>query len=281
MSILIADSGSTKTQWCWLQNGKKKKWQTSGLSPYFLSQQEMQGVVLKGLGRKFITEAVSQVFFYGTGCAGEENNKQMVRMLKQVFKKARIVVKSDLFGAAIALCGNEKGVACILGTGSNSCFFNGKKIVSNSPGLGYVLGDEGSGASMGKKLLQYFLYNTMDADLYDRFKSAYPNLDAAAILDAVYRKPLPNRYLASFTPFLADNRGHFMVENIIEDAFAEFFFQHLFKYRGTWTSPVHFTGSIAYVFRDVLKELCHSYEIKPGKILKDPMEGLIGFHSKK
>ena len=180
-------------------------------------------------------------------------------------------------GAAVALCGPEKGVACILGTGSNSCYFNGKKIVKNSPGLGYVLGDEGSGAYLGRKIIQYFLYNTFEPDLMDRFNAKF-NVSSADILNAVYKQPLPNRYLASFVPFLSENRGHFMIENIIEDGFNDFFFNHIYKYRESWTNPVHFVGSVAYAFRDVLKDLCHSYELQLGNVLKDPMEGLIKFH---
>ena len=180
-------------------------------------------------------------------------------------------------GASKALCGDKKGVACILGTGSNSCYFNGKKIINNSPGLGFILGDEGSGAYMGKKVVQYFLYNTFDPDLMDRFMAKY-NTDSATILDAVYRQPLPNRYLASFVSFLIENRGHFMIENIIEDSFNDFFFTHICKYKESWTLPIHFTGSVAFGFKDVLKQMCQSYELELGNVLKQPMDGLIKYH---
>jgi hypothetical protein len=143
--------------------------------------------------------------------------------------------------------------------------------------LGYVLGDEGSGAYLGKKVLQYFLYQTFDPELMDRFRSTY-QLTSADILDAVYKQPLPNRYLAGFARFLADNRGHYMIENIIEDGLNDFFFQHLYKYRESWTLPIHFVGSIAFGFKDVLIELCSSYEIELGKVLKTPMDGLIQYH---
>jgi N-acetylglucosamine kinase-like BadF-type ATPase len=218
-----------------------------------------------------------EIFFYGTGCSNPANANIVKNAIRQHFKKTTIKIEHDLMGAAKALCGNEKGVACILGTGSNSCFYNGKKIVKNSPGLGYVLGDEGSGAYMGKKVIQYYLYNTFDEDLMERFKAKF-NTNAVEILEAVYKKPLPNRYLASFAIFLAENRGHFMIENIIEDGLNDFFFNHVYKYRESWTMPIHFIGSIAFGFKDVLKDLCNSYELQLGRVLKNPMEGLIKYH---
>jgi N-acetylglucosamine kinase-like BadF-type ATPase len=187
-------------------------------------------------------------------------------------------VQTDLMAAARAVCGNEKGIACILGTGSNSCYYNGKKIVKNSPGLGYVLGDEASGAYLGKKVLQYYLYNTFDEDLRSRFDARFVT-NTVEILDNVYKKPLPNRYLASFTLFLAENRGHYMIENIIEDGLNDFFFQHLCKYAEVWKYPVSFVGSVAHGFQDVLKDLCSSYEFELGTVLKNPMEGLVNYHS--
>ena len=220
------------------------------------------------------------VYYYGTGCSSIENAKSVKQALKKTFAKATIFVDTDLMGAAKALCGNEKGIACILGTGSNSCYYNGKKIIKNSPGLGFILGDEGSGAYMGKKVVQYYLYNTFDPDLMDRFNAKY-NTNKMEILDAVYKHPLPNRYLAGFVTFLIENRGHFMIENIIEDAFNDFFFNHIYKYRESWTSPINFIGSVAFGFKDVLKEMCNSYELQLGRVLKNPMDGLAKFHGEK
>lgn len=278
-SILIADSGSTKTDWCLLHAGKKKKIITQGLSPYFLGPEEISGVLKEELVPKLKEEKMDEIFFYGTGCSQPENRAIVKKALKNVFIGVKTDVQHDLTGAARALCGNEKGIACILGTGCNSCYYNGKKIVSNSPGLGYVLGDEGSGAYLGKKVVQYYLYNTFDEDLMERFKAKY-NYTAGDILNAVYKMPLPNRFLAQFAVFLAENRGHYMIENIIEDGFNDFFFNHVYKYKESWSLPIHFTGSIAFGFKDVLKELCNSYELQLGKILKNPMEGLIKYHQR-
>jgi N-acetylglucosamine kinase-like BadF-type ATPase len=281
MSVkLIADSGSTKTEWCWVNGKEKKTFYTQGLSPYFLSSEQIEYIIEAELMPKLKKyKQPDEVFFYGTGCSNPENVKLVKKAILQIFPRAVVTVNHDLMGAARALCGDQKGIACILGTGSNSCYFNGKKIMKNSPGLGFILGDEGSGAYLGKKVIQYFMYNTFDADLMDRFRAKF-NTSADEVLTAVYKKPLPNRYLASYAIFLAENRGHYMIENIIEDGFNDFFFNHIYKYRESWTMPIHFVGSVAYGFRDVLKEMCDGYELQLGKVLKKPMDGLVKFHAK-
>jgi len=280
MSIkLIADSGATKTTWCLLENNKKKTLSTQGLSPYFLNTEQIEQIVSSEIQSKLKGIEPGEIFFYGTGCINPGNEKLVKKALRNLFPTSAINVTSDLMGAAKALCGDQKGVACILGTGSNSCYYDGKKIIKNSPGLGFILGDEGSGAYMGKKVVQYYLYNTFDPDLMDRFNAMF-NTNSAEILEAVYKKPLPNRYLASFVQFLVENRGHYMVENIIEDSFNDFFFHHVYKYKQSWTMPINFVGSVAFGFKGVLKEMCNSYELQLGKVLKNPMDGLIKYHSK-
>jgi glucosamine kinase len=275
---LIADSGATKAEWCLIGGAKKKTVITQGISPYFLNQQQIAELLRKELLPKLKNTVPDEVYYYGTGCSNPANVITVKKAILNVFPTARAEVNHDLMGAARALCGRQKGIACILGTGSNSCYYNGKKIVNNSPGLGYVLGDEGSGAYLGKKVVQYYLYKTFDPDLMDRFNAKY-NTSAVEILDAVYKKPLPNRYLAQYAAFLAENRGHFMVENIIEDGFNDFFFNHICKYRESWMLPISFIGSVAYGFRDVLQEICNAYELELGTVMKAPMDGLIKFHS--
>jgi N-acetylglucosamine kinase-like BadF-type ATPase len=275
---LIADSGATKAEWCLVGAGKKKTVFTQGISPYFMNQQQIVELIKAELLPKLKGVKVAEVYYYGTGCAGAANAKIVQKALASTFEKAKIEVTHDLMGAARALCGHDKGIACILGTGSNSCYFNGKKIMKNSPGLGYVLGDEGSGAYLGKKVVQYFLYGTFDEELRSRFDAMFLTTNAE-ILENVYKKPLPNRYLAGFTKFLAENRGHYMIENIIEDGLNEFFFQHLCKYPEVWKMPVHFAGSVAFGFKDVLANLCNSYEFELGRVMKNPMEGLVRYHS--
>lgn len=275
---LIADSGATKCEWLLLNNSSKKTIITSGISPYFLNGQQIVELLQKELLPKLKNVEAEDVHFYGTGLSNPNNAKIIANSLKQLFHKAKIAVDTDMLAAARALCGNEKGIACILGTGSNSCYYNGKKIVKNRPGLGYVLGDEGSGAYLGKKVIQYYLYNTFDEDLKALFDAKYVTTPSQ-ILENVYKKPLPNRYLATFAIFLTENRGHYMIENIIEDSFNDFFFHHLYKFRESWKYPVNFIGSVAFGFKDVLQDLCNSYQLKLGKVLKNPMAGLAKFHA--
>jgi len=280
MSIkLIADSGATKAEWCLIDGKKKKTIFTQGLSPYFLSAEQIQKIIKEEVKAKIKQIEPDEIFFYGTGCISTDNIKLIKNALKQVFPATKkINVDNDIIGAAKGLIGDKKGIVCNLGTGSFCCYFNGKKIVKNSPGIGYVLGDEGSGAYLGKKVVQHFLYNTFDEDLMDRFNAKF-NTNRQDILDHVYRKPFPNRYLASFTIFLAENRGHYMIENIIEDGFNDFFFNHVYKYRESWTLPINFIGSVAFGFKDVLKDMCGSYELQLGKVIKKPMDGLVKFHN--
>ena len=276
-SKLIADSGATKAEWVLIHNGKKRTLFTQGISPYFLSSAEIADLLKKELVTKLKGAEPDEIYYYGTGCANPANAKIVKQALKKTFPEADIEVQTDLMAAARSVCGREKGIACILGTGSNSCYYNGKKIVKNSPGLGYVLGDEGSGAYLGKKVIQYYLYNTFDEDLRARFDAKFVTTQLE-ILNNVYKKPLPNRYLATFTMFLAENRGHYMIENIIEDGLNDFFFQHLCKYAEVWKLPVSFVGSVSYGFKDVITDLCSAYEFDLGTILKNPMEGLLKFH---
>lgn len=273
---LIADSGSTKAEWCLINDSKLKTINTPGISPYFLSATAIKNLLEKNLIPK-IKVQVDEIHFYGTGLFDPDNVKMIKKVLKQLFPDSKVYADHDMTGAARALCGREKGIACILGTGINSCYYDGKKIRQNRPGLGYVLGDEGSGAYLGKKIIQYYLYEIFDEDLKYRFNKKY-NISRAGILDNVYRQPFPNRYLASFALFLAENRGHYMIENILEDGLNDFFFYHLVKYPEVWKMPVNFVGGVAHGFRDVLKQLCSSYEFELGKVLKKPMDGLLEYH---
>ena len=275
---LIADAGATKTEWCVLQNGKVKTYLTAGISPYFLDSLQIIDLLRKELLPKLKGMAFDNLYYYGTGCINPANNNMVKKSLQKVFPGTRVAVTHDVDAAAKGLCGHQKGIACILGTGSSSCYYDGKKIRKNSPGLGYALGDEGSGAYLGKKVIQYYLYNTFDEDLRARFDAAYVTT-AAEILENVYKKPLPNKYMASFARFLADNRGHYMIENIIEDGLNDFFFTHLCKYQEAWKYPISFVGGVAYGFRDVLMDLCDSYSFGFGKVLQKPMNGLVEYHS--
>ncbi len=277
MAILIADSGSTSCDWCFVQGDKKQKFSTIGISPYFLSLTEIIKVFAT-VKAKIKNTPLEYIYFYGTGLSNKKNVTIIKSTLKTTFPKTKLEIKTDLLGAARSLLQNEKGIACILGTGSNVGFYNGKKVLKTSPALGFVLGDEGSGAYLGKKVLQYYLYKTFDDELRIAFEKKY-NTTVSEILDSTYKQPLPNKYLASFATFLSENRGHFMIENIIEDGLHDFIYQHLYKFGESWTYPISFTGSIAYTFKDVIKEIFNLYELKLGKIIKKPIDGLVVFHN--
>lgn len=250
---------------------------TQGISPYFLNGDQIRELLVRELLPSLGKASVDEVHYYGTGCNAKVNVLMVTRTLKGLFPSAKVAVHNDLLAAARALCGRSGGVACILGTGSNSCYFNGRRIVRNSPGLGYILGDEGSGAYLGRKVVQHYLYGVFDDDLRARFDARYAT-NASEILDNVYKKPLANRYLASFTMFLVENRGHYMVENIIEDGLNDFFFQHVSRYPESRRLPVHFVGSVAHGFGDVVTRLCLQYDMTPGRMLRNPMEGLLDYH---
>ncbi|HEY0608115.1 MAG TPA: N-acetylglucosamine kinase [Chitinophaga sp.] len=275
---LIADSGSTKADWSLLTATDHFRYQTQGISPFFLTAPQVREILEKELRPNLPPDIeVEEIHYYGTGCSQPKSIQIMQEALQAVFPAAAIAVSHDLMAAAHALCQHSPGIASILGTGSNSCYYDGNTIVSNNPGLGFILGDEGSGAYLGRKLLQYYCYNSFDEELRARFDAKY-HTNKDEILENVYRRPMANRYLAGFTVFLSENRGHFIVENILEDGLNDFFFNHIYKYSQSWTHPLHFTGSIAWHFRDVLQALCELYELQLGSVLRNPMEGLIKFH---
>jgi glucosamine kinase len=280
MAILLADSGATKCEWFLAESKESTKTVfTQGISPYFFNEEKtvalLQQELLPQLPKSVIIE---EIHYYGTGMRNPVNVEMIRKSLAAVFEKAgTIEVSDDMLAAARALNGRKEGLACNLGTGSFAVYYDGNSITKQAPGIGYILGDEASGAYLGKKVLQYYLYNTFDEELRYRFDAKY-NTSPVEILENVYRKPLANRYMATFCLFLSENRGHYMIENIIEDGLNDFFFTHLCKLTESWKNPIHFVGGVAFAFQDVISDLCHSYEFEQGKILKGAMEGLIRYH---
>jgi glucosamine kinase len=279
-SILIADSGSSKTDWSLIGSNKKTRhFQTPGLNPFFRTEEDCHQLLKGELKIKPEKEDISKIIFYGAGVKTKVEAAFVEKILKKHFGVKKVEAHSDMLGAARATMGEEKGICCILGTGSNSCFYNGKKIMNQNPSLGFIIGDEGSGTYLGKRVLQYFFYNTFDEDLREAFKNKYGD-SLSDILNKVYKDPLANRYLASFTQFLIEQRGHYMVENIIEDAFIDFHQRHVLKYRESWKHPIHFIGTVAYEFKDIIYSLHEQYGLDTGNILKSPADGLIKFHKR-
>jgi glucosamine kinase len=277
-TILIADSGSTKADWCLLHGGLPHYYRTSGISPYLLTETRIREILHAELVQHLPRGVhVSQIYFYGTGCAAVHHQQLIHKLLAEPFPAAQIEVHTDLVGAARAACGQSAGVVAILGTGSGLCYYEKGQIVKYRPGLGYILGDEGSGTYLGKKVLQYYLYEIFDEELREAFYERYHET-REDILEKVYRQLTPNTYLASFSRFLSEHRGHYMVENILEDGLNDFFFYHVFKYKESWTCPVHFVGGVAWAYQDVLQEICILNELQIGRILHKPIEGLVAYH---
>lgn len=278
--ILIADSGSTKTDWCVVKNGKvKTRVKTIGMNPFFQTEEEMTQLLKEHLLPGLKLNLLEKVYFYGAGCIPEKASS--VRRVLESVLGVSAEVESDLLGAARALCGRQPGIACILGTGSNSCFYDGEKIVNNIPSLGFILGDEGSGANLGRRLLREYLRGALspkcEKDFYKQFK-----ITKEEALDKVYKQPFANRFLASLAPFLLSYLNKDSEEHLcffVKDSFLEFFMFCVEHYDCN-TYKVHMVGSVAWYFSDPIKDVAYSEGITLGTISQSPMEGLIDFHTK-
>ena len=274
---LIADCGSTKTDWVLLNEGNIVcRIKTQGFNPTQQSSSDIYEILNEELEGKIDTNAPKVIHFYGAGCSYDSANERMREALGAVFATDNININSDLLAAARALCGHEEGIACILGTGSNSCLFDGEKIVENTPALGYILGDEGSGAHLGTQLVSDCLKKQLSPALCEKFLTKY-NLNIATILESVYRTPMPNRFLASFTPFLVENRKSDEIHNLLKHCFTQFFQRNVMIYRHSWL-PIHIIGGVGVAFAEEIKETAESLGLYIGNIVSSPMNGLINYH---
>ena len=277
--ILIADSGATKTDWCLLEQGEIiHRFNTKGISPIFQSQDEIAEEIKEHVYSQLKERMPEAIFFYGTGCIPEKIDN-VKKAIQSSFPIEKVEVYSDLVAAAHALCGNEPGIACILGTGSNSCEWNGEEITNQVSPLGFILGDEGSGGSMGKLLVGDVLKNQLSAELKEKFLKQY-DLTPAIIIENVYRKPFPSRFLASITPFLLQNIEHGDVKKIVEKSFTDFFQRNVMQYEYK-TNKVNFVGSIAHYYAATLKEVAQKNGITIGNIAQSPMNGLVEYYKTK
>lgn len=276
--ILIADSGSTKVHWCLLTaSGQQTDVRTDGinpvLQPYETICDTISNQLLPQIGRLLWAGTVTNVFFYGAGCTQEK--KGLVKQaLESVFKKAEVVVESDMLGAARGLLGHQSGVACILGTGSGSCWYNGETIEWSVPSLGYILGDEGSGATLGKRLVGDLLKNQLGEDLKELFFKEM-GTSMADIIEHVYRQPFANRYLASLSRFCANHIDDARIHALVYEHFVSFIHRNLKQYKA---STYSFVGSIAYFYRPILEEAMRNEGLEVSAVLQDPIEGLKAYH---
>ncbi|MDD4697492.1 MAG: ATPase [Fermentimonas sp.] len=276
---LLADSGATKTSWSLCLDGQIiQQFDSKGISPIYQTQEEIEEYIYETVFPEFKDKTIDAVYFYGSGCIPEK-----VPMVKSAIYKTfpleTIHVYSDLIAAVHALCGYQSGIACILGTGSNSCEWDGEKIVKQISPLGFILGDEGSGADLGKRLVNNALKEMLPKDLKETFLETY-QLTPSIIIDKVYRQPFPSRFLASLSPFLLKNIENPVVRNIVLTSFSDFFEKNVMHYNYQ-NNKVNFVGSIAYYYADILKQAAVAKGIDIGIIYKSPMDGLIEFYKDK
>lgn len=279
---LIADCGSTKIDWCLLENGSvARRFNTTGINAVMLTEEEIRQRLLLELQPLIDADAdaISEIFFYGAGCISPDVCRNVERALRAVIPGVgQVDVHTDLLAAARALCGHEPGIACIMGTGSNSCWYDGREIRENVSPLGFILGDEGSGAVLGKLFLGDVLKNQLRPELTEEFLREY-NLDRMTVIRRVYREPAANRFLASVVPFLSAHIAEPRIHRLVLDAFRAFFRRNVCQYPHYDRLPVNFVGSVAFYFQDVLRDAAEQCSCTVGTVIKSPMEGLIKFHA--
>lgn len=279
--ILIADSGATKADWRFVDDkGNISCFSTAGLSPLFWTSREMVNEINKKFPKRVkdqIKRQKSKVFFYGTSCSSTQRINIVKVALKTAFPGSKATINHDILASARALLGHSAGIACILGTGSNSCYYDGKKIVEIKGGLTYILGDEGSGAHIGLEFIKAFLNNELPEKVHTTFLKTY-RLSKDKIIDSVYNQKYPNRFLATFAKFVHEQMSDPFVENIVKQCMAEFFDKTICRYENHRNVPVGFVGSIAGHFGDVLHEVAKEKGVKINKIINSPIDELVKYH---
>lgn len=278
--ILIADSGSTKTEWTSVDELTGEvvcDVYTRGLNPFFVTEEEMREEIRKGLLPELPSRCFTHIHFYGSGA--REEKKPMIRHAINSVLMGEVTVMTDMLGAARALCCRDAGIACILGTGANSCLYDGESIGANVPPLGFILGDEGSGSVLGRLFIADLLKGLLPRSVERDFEAAYPELDTAAVLEQVYKGWQPNRFLASLAPFVASQIEVAEVREMVRQNFRAFLRRNVKLYSIWESTPAHFVGSVAYYFATVLREAAEAECVRVGQILRTPMEGLIRYHT--
>ena len=279
MTTLIADSGATKADWRAVHpDGTIRKIITSGINPVFLSCEEICTLLVQELCPS-LEGNVGAIHFYAAGITGEAMAQQMQACFTRIFPQAVSTAHSDMVAAMRALCGNRPGIACILGTGSNSCFYDGKNMAPDKvPAGGFILGDEGGGAVLGRKLLSDFIKRQLPDNLDRAFRVQYPHVNMDLIIQKVYREPIPSRFLATFAPFLNQHRHDPHIDRLLRSSFADFFSRNIAQYDYRHY-PVNIVGSIGYFFKELIDEEAQKQGMTLGKVLQAPIEGLLEYHT--
>lgn len=274
--ILVADSGSSKTDWMGFNGKETISFSTPGINPYFLNAQDIFKIFSKKKEVAVYAEEVKEIYFFGAGCSSPDKHEVVSNGLSLFFTKAFISVDHDLMGSAYATCGAEAGLTCILGTGSNISYYDGTTVHESKHGLGYVLGDEGSGTHFGRKLVTAYLYNMLPSDLGEMFRTEF-EVDKEKVITNVYQQAFPNVYLAGMSRFMSKRQEHPYIKQLLEEGFQEFVDSNIKDYPDYNRLECHFVGSIAYYYQDVLKAVCKKNGIKVGKILQKPIEGIYNY----
>jgi N-acetylglucosamine kinase-like BadF-type ATPase len=272
--VLVVDSGSYKSDWMFHPDDDNLvKIRTKGINPFFSSEKEITKIVQQVHELKPYVNQISEIYYFGSGCTSPDRREIISNALSYVFPYAFISVDTDVLGSAYATCGNKKGFIATIGTGSNISFFDGESIPAGKQGLGYILGDVGSGAWFGIKLITSFLYGSLPLELSVDFQEKYA-LTKEKVIESVYQKSVPNVYLASFAPFLSEHQNHPFVSALIDKGFEEFVKSSICLYPNYREYSCHFVGSIAYHFNEELIKVCERHQIQVGKILKQPIQDL-------
>ncbi len=277
--ILIADSGSTKCDWVLVDGETRRDFSTMGFNPFFHNEEIISKAIQENQELYAVRNEVKLVFLYSAGCSSRDLKLVVERALSICFPKANIYVDHDLVAAAFATYNGNPGISCILGTGSNSCYFDGDIVKEMVPALGYILGDEGSGSYYGKQVLSKYLYNQLPEPLHRDLKDKF-GLTKDIIFENVYMKPHANVYLASFMKVISDNKHLPFVQDMVYNGSVEFLRNHVCCFPNHQKYPVHFIGSIAFHFEDILRKAAESLGIKVGNIIQKPIYGLVDYHLK-
>jgi len=277
--IVIADSGTTKTTWQFVdKDGFNQRFNTIGFNPYYQDTDNIYNNIVTGLIPNMdLSRPLTHIYFYGAGCEELEKREQIAIALRKAFPKTDVWVNHDLLAAARALFGNQPGLACISGTGANTCLYDGKDITKNIQSLGLFLGDEGCGGYKGKLLIRAYIRESLPSHLRLKFEEEYTER-TAEIMDNVYLKDFPSRYLASFMPFIVKNLADPFMKDLVKQSFKDMFDNFIVRYPGYKELPIGFIGSTAYYTKDVLDEVAHSYGVSISKIIRNPMDSLAEFH---
>ncbi len=275
--ILIADSGSSKTDWRVIhKDGKISQHRGVGFNPYYQTSEEM-AIQMRHDFLINLESEIEEIYYYGAGCSSKDRNNEVKSALRTIFPSSKIQVDHDLSAAAKATCGHQAGIACILGTGSNSCDYDGNQIIDTRPAPGYILGDEGGGGYVGRQFLRDFINDEMPSEIRKELQDRF-SLTAKVIQEHVYQKPFPNRYMASFCRFITEHKSEPYCYKLFYNSFLDFFSKHIFKYKDYKNKPVNFVGSIAYYNSDILRKAAFDSNIHVNLIIESPIAGLTLYH---